>query len=210
MRVVLPMSLAMGQCGCVCSERAPGGTWTCGGCEARSRTCCTVWRKHVAHPRSSIDDPGCRGRGHAVRCGCASIPRRAGGGCRSPMPSVSRTCDPLVVFVSFFLCDIAGPDCALNLMNVARDHSVRRRRPRGRTCRFDRTRPRRRRWPPARGDSSANGGAPAAAGGMPSAPRRPSPSLLGNCSSATVASLLGLSGVPPSLLIHVLWHASCY
>lgn len=29
-------------------------------------------------------------------------------------------------------------------------------------------------------------------------------------SSATVASLLGLSGVPPSLLIHVLWHASCY
>jgi hypothetical protein len=52
--------------------------------------------------------------------------------------------------------------------------------PRGRTRRVDRTRPRRRRWPPARGDSSANGGAPAAAGGMPSAPRRPSPSLLGD------------------------------
>ena len=82
------MSLVMGQCGCVCSERAPGGTWTCGGCEARSRTCCTVWRKHRMG----------RGREHAVWCWCAACFRGA------PGADVGASCHPSrerVILLSF-------------------------------------------------------------------------------------------------------------
>jgi hypothetical protein len=96
----------------------------------------------------------------------------------APGADVGAPCHPsrerviLLSFLFYFFCATLRPDSGI--ANWVR------RRPRGRTRRVDRTRPRRRRWPPARGDSSANGGAPAAAGGMPSAPRRPSPSLLGD------------------------------
>ena len=94
----------------------------------------------------------------------------------APGADVGAPCHPsrerviLLSCLFYFFCATLRPDSGISPPAG----------PRGRTRRVARTRPRRRRWPPARGDSSANGGAPAAAGGMPSAPRRPSPSLLGD------------------------------